>query len=565
MAGFRILDDNEQPQTGFRILDDEPKKADPKIGRPEELTFAEKYLAPLLDKMGSAAQSAPGMVGDVSRTVLNDGNARGGAVGRLAMGAADPGVAIAQMGANAIWQGDAVNKGIQATEQQYQDARKQAGSEGFDPLRLTGNVAMTAFGAAALPTVSAFEKAPAVIRGLVQGGTQGLLQPITNGGENFWADKGKEGAVGAGVGAVASPLMGALARIVSPEASTNPSLALLKGEGVHTTVGQTLGGKANAIEERLMSVPILGDAIRSARQRSVDDLNNAAINRATVPIGVRVEGAGQEAVAKAGDALSNAYETALSKVHHVNFDTPAFNADLGQLTNMSQGLTGELARKFDKTLENVVLRKMSPNGSMLGSDIKAVDSELGQLAAKYGRSSVASESEFGDAVKQLQAIVRQEVGRANPAYAAEQKAADTGWANLVRVENASGRAVNNGGVFTPGQLNQSVRAMDKSTRHRATARGEALMQDLSDAGQEVLANRIPDSGTAGRVMQAVGLSALPVQAAASALYSKPVQNALRMLLSSRPGQAPAVANYLRRLIGPATLAGVPIAEQEMLH
>src|SRR4051812_14922156 len=111
------------PQQQSGPWDEYAVKKDPKVGKPEELSFAERYIAPLIDKTG---------LGDVA-----GGNVRGSAVGRLAMGAAAPGVAVAQLAANALSPLDnslasRVNQGISDTEKQYQDARAQAGSTGFD-------------------------------------------------------------------------------------------------------------------------------------------------------------------------------------------------------------------------------------------------------------------------------------------------------------------------------------------------------------------------------------------------------------------------------------------------
>lgn len=536
-------------------FDDLVPKKDPKIGQPEELSFAEKYLAPVLEKIGVGDQ---GMAGKL-------GVSRGGAVGRVAMGLADPGVAVVQMGANAIGQGDAVNKRIQDVEGQYQEARKGAGSEGFDPLRAIGSAVITA----PIPAAGGVRGAMGVMKAAGLGGALGLLDPVKDGGENFLIDKAKQFGTGAAVGGVLSPLMSALARVVSPKASVNPDVKLLRDEGVSPTVGQTLGGWANTLEQKATSLPILGDRISAMRRKAVEEFDNAAINRAVAPVGQKVSGAGHEAVAEAGDILSGEYQKALGSVNHVNFDTPAFNANLGQLQQMATGLSEPMQRKFEKTLEQVVLRKMSPNGSILGADLKAVDSELGQIVSRYNHSSVASEQELGDAVKQLKSLLTQEVGAANPQVAAALKRADTGWANLVRVEGAAKRGVNSDGIFTPGQLNMAVRSSDRSVRGRATARGEALLQDLGNAGQNVLGNTYPDSGTAGRLLAGVGglatgmiHPAIPAGLALGAgAYTPPVQNVLNYLISRRPAEAPAVANYLRRLMAPAIVAGVPVAQE----
>lgn len=309
----------------------------------------------------------------------------------------------------------------------------------------------------------------------------------------------------------------------------------------------------------------MGDAITAMRNRAKEQFNEAAINRAVAPIGERVKGAGHEAVAEAGDKLSGAYREALGSVNHVNFANDRFISKLTELEGMAQGLSPDLQRRFTRALNETVMRKMSPNGSILGADLKAVDSEIGQIAARYSKSSVASEQELGDALKQLQAIFKQEVGEAVPDVAARLKAADTGWANLVRVEGAAKSAKNHDGVFTPAQFNSSVQRSDRSVRGRSVSRGSALGQDLGTAAQNVLGNKYPDSGTMGRAGILTGLihPALPLSMAAGAgVYTPQVQNLLRYLLTQRPDQAPAVANYLRKLVGPAALLGAPAMAQE---
>jgi hypothetical protein len=132
------------------------------------------------------------------------------------------------------------------------------------------------------------------------------------------------------------------------------------------------------------------------------------------------------------------------------------------------------------------------------------------------------------------------------------KAADTAYANLVRVEGASKNALQSGGLFTPGQLGSAVRQADQSVRDRATARGTALMQDLAGAGQSVLGNKVPNSATADRLMLgAGGLGAYALNPAIPAgllggagLYTSPIQSLLRGAVTARPQAAQAVRNTL---------------------
>jgi hypothetical protein len=535
------FDDLIPGSTGGGTFDDlipQAKRADPRIGQPEELSLLERVASKLPDWMAGT---------------------KGAAVGRLLKGASDPAVAAGQILANLTPAGGAVNKWVADQEKGYQDARAIEGSSGFDPLRVAGNFVATA-PAAGIGT--------GIRAGAAVGAGSAALNPVTDTSKGFWGQKGQDVAIGAGTGAVLSPVMGALARLVSPKASTDAGVKMLRDEGVDMSVGQTLGGFANFMEQKATSVPILGDAIAGARRRGIDSFNEAAINRTVAPIGERVKGSGHEAVAEAGDKLSAAYNRAAEKVKFVGFDTPEFNAKFGELTDMAaEGLAPDLAKRFDGILKNTVLRRMSPNGSMDGSDLKRVDSELGKVAAKWGKSPDPAHQEFSDAVKQLKAILQEEVARANPEVAQALKAADKGWAQLVRVEGAAKAAANNEGVFTPAQLMGQVKSGSSRVRGRDVARGEGLMQDLADAGQR-LGTKVPDSGTASRMMQGVGAIAsgaihpgIPLALGAGAVaYTPQVQNVLRAMILKRPDMAPAVANYLRQLSTPAALAAGPLMQ-----
>jgi hypothetical protein len=342
-------------------------------------------------------------------------------------------------------------------------------------------------------------------------------------------------------------------------------VALLRNEGVRPTVGQTLGGRWNALEEKLQSMPVIGDMIANQRGRSLREFNQASINRAVAPINQRIEGIGQGAVQQAGDAISNVYDDALNRAGAFVQDRQ-FAQEVGQLRQMTQGMTPPMRERFNRVYQDLIASRTSQAGGMTSRTFKDVDSELGQLAGRYGRSQMASEQDLGDALIELQASVRRQMVRARPDVANDLANADAGWANLVRIEGAAKSAKNNEGVFTPAQLNQAVQAADRSVRKRATARGTALMQDLGNAGQAVLGNKVPNSGTADRLWMGAGTlagtgainPAIPAGIlGGAALYTDPVQNALTFLLTQRPQAAQAVANALRQ----STPALVPAAAQ----
>ncbi len=453
-----------------------------------------------------------------------------------------------------------VNQQIKQQEQEYQDARKAVGQKGADWARMGGNLITTLPVGMAAPASAGL--AARIGYGAATGAAGGALQPVTNGGNDFWTDKGKQVATGATVGGLLAPVAGAVGRVISPKASVNQQLAMLRDAGVNPTVGQALGGRMNALEEKLTSLPIMGDMISRARGKSLEGFNNAAINRATAPIGVRVGGNGQQAVREAGDALSNAYDDVLGSIKGVSFDNQ-FSADLGQLKQMSSGLVPDMQRKFDKILQDKVMSRMSPSGGIAPETYKAIDSELKQEASRWSKSAMASESELGDAISQLHSLLNQQMRRSNPDVADKLAKIDQGWANLVRIEGAAKAGKNAEGVFTPAQLNQAISAADQSTRKRAVARGTALMQDLGNAGQSVLGNKVPNSFTTDRALIAGGgigagmvNPAIPgALLAGGALYTQPAQKALVKLLADRPEFAPALAQGIRRA---SPMLGMPL-------
>lgn len=458
-----------------------------------------------------------------------------------------------------------IDQQIREREVAYQEARRasmpatlsgqitgEKEGAGFDGYRLIGNVAspMNIAAASRLPKAASIAGRIGVGAGF--GAANGATAPVFSDGD-FASEKLKQMGIGAAFGGAMPVATGAIGRMISPNASKNANLKLLKGEGVNPTIGQALGGAWNKAEEKLTSLPIMGDMISRARRKSLEQFNSAAINRATAPIGQKVDDIGSQGVAKAGDKVSGAYDDALSSLGPVRFDSQ-FSQQASQLQGMANNLVPGMRDKFMKTYQEVVVGRMSPNGTMLPDTFKKVDSELGAIASRYGKSSVASEQEAGDAIKQLRTILKEQAARSDPAAAAKLSKADKAYANLVRVEGASKGAMNSEGVFTPGQLNTAIRTADQSVRKRAVGRGTAMMQDLGNAGQTVLGNKVPNSFTADRLMLSGGTlgsyflnPAIPASLLAGAgAYTGPMQKLLVGAASSRPKSAEAIAKALKK-------------------
>lgn len=541
-------------------VDAAPSTKQPIKKKAEPIGPAGKLLKGAVDPIEGGAQLLTNVLPE---SWVNAGN-------RLNNKLADMGLPVAR-----IPQGG-MNQLVQQNEAEYQARRRaseprsitslvtgQQQDPGFDWWRLGGNILSPAnLALARIPSANSLRGR--VASGVGSGAVSSALNPVTQGGD-YWGQKQDQVALGALTGGAVPLATGSLSRIVRPNSSVDPNVALLRNEGVRPTVGQTLGGRWNALEEKLQSMPVIGDMIASQRGRSLREFNQASINRAVAPINQRIEGIGQGAVQQAGDAISNVYDDALNRAGAFVQDRQ-FAQEVGQLRQMTQGMTPPMRERFNRVYQDLIASRTSQAGGMTSRTFKDVDSELGQLAGRYGRSQMASEQDLGDALIELQASVRRQMVRARPDVANDLANADAGWANLVRIEGAAKSAKNNEGVFTPAQLNQAVQAADRSVRKRATARGTALMQDLGNAGQAVLGNKVPNSGTADRLWMGAGTlagtgainPAIPAGIlGGAALYTDPVQNALTFLLTQRPQAAQAVANALRQ----STPALVPAAAQ----
>lgn len=446
-------------------------------------------------------------------------------------------------------------------EDEYQKGRE--GVTAPDIGRVTGNILASAPVAAVMPGAAAEGLLARTGAGLAGGAATGALEPVFDTSkDDFWKQKGIQTGVGAAGGVVAPAVISGAARVISPNASlpTNQARQLMDA-GVTPTPGQILGGGANRIEEAAQSVPLVGDAIKSARGRAVQDFNRATIDQALAPIGQKLNPdtpLGREAISEMHDKVGAAYDKLLPKLN-VQADQK-FVGNMTNLRGMAQGLTPDMADKFDKTLRDTVVRKFGPNGAMDGQSYKSVESELGKLANSYSTSALASERELGGALKQAQAEMRDLLMRSNPQQADELGKINQAFGNTLRVEGAAGRIGSDQGVFTPAQMLSSVRQLDPSMRKGSFSRGEAPMQDLAEAGKAVLGNKVPDSGTPFRslAMAAPALGGLYLAnpaaaigtgaagAAAVGAYSKPGTSLLASLLASRPSSAPDVANLLRK-------------------
>lgn len=448
-----------------------------------------------------------------------------------------------------------VDELIKSENVDYEKRREAQGESGFDGYRTIGNIVNPANVALASKIPTAATALGKIGTGAVAGGAlSGLTAPVTDG--DFLEKKKEQIGMGMLGGGLFSAAGSGLSRAVSPKASLNKFVQKLRGEGVNPTVGQTLGGRANALEEKLQSVPIFGDMITRARGKAASQFETAAHNTALKPLGQTLPKgmAGNEAIVHTENVLKQGYDDVLNKIGAIKIDKDYFNSisKLRQLVD-SKKMPADKKLEFDEIML-VIKDSMDEKGVITSQAYKDLESHLGRTVSDLGRSNNIFDRNIAPAIKQVKKELESLLGRQAGGAAKELKAVNSGWANFKRTQSAASKVGAEGGSFTPNQFNSSVRALDKSKDKAAFARGNALGQELSTAGKTILGNKVPDSGTTGRLLYGgTALAAGAVNPAipatlvgGAALYSQPVQRMANALLASRPKAAVPMAEFLRK-------------------
>jgi hypothetical protein len=312
------------------------------------------------------------------------------------------------------------------------------------------------------------------------------------------------GALSAGGRAVGGAIDGAMGRMMTgPRAQ---AVQTLRDNGVSLTPGQAIGGLPATVENLAQRAPILGPAIRGARERGTESLNRAVGNRALDAIGEGVPASvdvGGDMTAYVQQQLGAQFDRAYSMVPQFAPDD-ALGQGLARIGQQKTDLPPAMQQQFDNIIgERLARLGASPSGQQVG----AIRTELNGLAAGYLRAQDPAQQGLGRMLTEVADELDGAVSRANPEAGRILSQARDGYGDYIRLERASTAA--GGRPFSPGQLESAVRASDGSVRRGAVGRGEARMQDLSSAARMVMPDQFGNPGTADGVgLGAMGVGAL---------------------------------------------------------
>ena len=454
------------------------------------------------------------------------------------------------------------NARIAEREKTYQASRGP--DPGIDWARIGGQVVSTLpVGMAAIPT----RLAGAIGLGAFQGGAMGGLQPVTEG--DYSEGVGRNVLLGAGAGATGGALSYGAGRLLQGRQapSARPEAVALSEAGVSLTPGQIAGGYGQRIEEGLGSIPIVGAQIRGQQAEGVASFNRAVANRVLEPLGQRVDDAapvGRELVDEVYKRIGGAYNAVLPRIQ-------AFGPDQQLYQDFTQAFQSATTKGAQENFVSIINNKIAPRikgGVIDGSTWKSIDEELGFQVRRYLRSSDPSDQNLGEALAEAQSAFRGLLSRSNPQIAPEVQAADRAYAQYIRMERAASSTGAREGVFTPLQFNQAVAMTSGGPRRAQYARGDALLQDLSDPASVIMPRTLPDSGTTERALIAgallggpsalgLGPGAVATGIGASALYFDPVQRLLQAgLLGNRPAMVAGAGRQIAPLGGPGLAAAL---------
>lgn len=310
---------------------------------------------------------------------------------------------------------------------------------------------------------------------------------------------GAFGAAGSYAGQRAGNALGGIARGVN-----DPAVRTLRNEGVNAlTLGQTVGNSGGVgaavkgIEDRLSGVPIVGEMVNGRRREGVRQFNSAAFNRALEPIGGSVNGrTGAEAIDEAQQQVSAAFTAALAGKGAVPDAT--FQRDLISAVNGVRSIK----RLGDEVTDEIgdIMRPYANEPILSGEALDDISRSLRDIKVAYRNDPLGNR--IGRQIDRVERAVFDMFDRQASGTIQGYQEARQAYRRISTLEDAVLKANNQkDNLFTPAQLGQAdVSNTRRYGGKRAAARGDTPFNDLQQAGQRVLPNQVPDSGTAGRLL-----------------------------------------------------------------
>ena len=355
---------------------------------------------------------------------------------------------------------------------------------------ILGSAAMTALGGAGLRAVGMSAPKAEGLADLIYSATTGA----TGAPEGERLSGAATNAAFAGAGAMVPSVA---QRVLKP--NPDEDIKLLRDAGVRLTPMQTVGGRADQVEEAASRMLIGGgDVAIAARRRAFNDFNTAYLNQAGKYINFQLPNdlKPQQRMKLMGEAFDKQYENIRAQMGV--FPDQELLTDIANLkTLVNDGVTfsAENAARLKKLLEDQLERRTA--NPIDGDEYKSLSSLLKKRRNAFAK---AGNQELADGVADMQAALDNAARRISPPEVVDMlNKTDRGFAMFAGAQEAGRMAGSRPGEFTPAQILSRQRATDTRARSRSYIEGDVEGQRLAEAGQQVLGNVLPSSGTSERL------------------------------------------------------------------
>ena len=307
---------------------------------------------------------------------------------------------------------------------------------------------------------------------------------------------------------------------------TDPAVNYLADRGFPLTLGQIVGNSGRAgqiirgIEDRIAGIPVVGSFIGHQQRRGLEHFNRAAFEDAVAPIpgAGRYNGAvGEPGLENVRQLRSRAYSDALDPVT-LQID-PQLTSDLSAARIAGRNVPMSNPSQFDFTMSTNVDPFISSSAGISGRDLQTAIRGIRRARSGAIRAGELNAHEYGNALGQVEDALTGAVNRQSPGTMPALNAANAANARVSTIRDAMRTGAGQVGevidpamdqrtaaLFTPAQLNRaSIGNVTKYGGPDAAMSTTRPFYDLTQNALSVLPNRVPDSGTAGRLLVPLAL------------------------------------------------------------
>jgi hypothetical protein len=402
----------------------------------------------------------------------------------------------AQFPGLAKWGNDALGSPSAAeiaksNQQEIDDAKRRDVALNSTKAGLAGNVAggvastmlpIAGLAKAGVPLAASVLNPATYAAAAGSGAVQGALQPVATG------DSGTTNALmGAGLGVASKSLVNAVGRIAAPvgdalNAARDKAVQVLEDAGVNLDAAQKTG---SAFLNKLRSSFSDNPFTANAQQAFVGD-QKTAYNRAVLStVGENADAATPEVMARAQDRINGVFADVLNR-NNVKVDDPLLTK-----IGAAQAAASEAEQKPIVSVANRILSAANANDEIPGQIAYGIKKDLDQYAS-------SADSTLAYHARQLRSALMDGINDSlSPTDQQQFAQARLQFGNLKSIEPTIDRMGN--GDISPAKL-ANVMAQKRNRGVSIYGRGDQSLNDLAQAGNMLLRDPMPNSGTTSRLM-----------------------------------------------------------------